>query len=338
MTPRLRVAVFAALTVLALAAATIYIRRAAGRPPVTATVTAADPGVQWREAGRPSPPYLLFRSTLAGPSFRRVAYAPLSALDGPRYLTALSCDRLFFRSGRGVCLTTDSDRRYPARAAIFDEAFHAGPAMRLTGPPSRARVSADGTLAAITVFESGHSYAEAGFSTRTSLIDTAASRMLADLEQFDVRRDGTPFKPVDSNFWGVTFLPGRDFYATLSTGGHVYLVRGNADTRRAAVIRDGVECPSLSPRGDRIAFKKRTTGRLGVSWQIVVLDLASGSETLLDRETRSVDDQVEWLSDDELLYHQPSSRGADIWALRTDNSAAPRLVLTGAYSPALVRE
>ncbi|MEO7274976.1 MAG: hypothetical protein ABIX28_24940 [Vicinamibacterales bacterium] len=199
-------------------------------------------------------------------------------------------------------------------------------------------MSADGALAAVTVFESGHSYAEAGFSTRTSIVDLATSRVLTDLEQFEVRRNGARFKPVDSNLWGVTFVGARDFYATLATGGRVYLVRGNVETRRAEVLREGVECPSVSPRGDRIAFKKRTTGRLGVSWQVAIVDLATGQETVLDQQHRSVDDQVEWLADEEVLYHQPSSRGADIWALRTDNRSAPRLLLTGAYSPAVVRD
>jgi hypothetical protein len=50
------------------------------------------------------------------------------------------------------------------------------------------------------------------------------------------------------------------------------------------------------------------------------------------------DHQVEWLSDDERLYHQPSSHGADIWALRIDKGSAPRLLLTAAYSPSVVRE
>ena len=70
---------------------------------------------------------------------------------------------------------------------------------------------------------------------------------------------------------------------------------------------------------------------------IAVLEIATGQETLLDRETRSVDDQVEWLDDGEVLYHQPSARGADIWAMAVDNGSPPRLLLTGGYSPAVVR-
>ena len=47
----------------------------------------------------------MLRSTLAGASFGQVAYVPLTAIDGPRYLTSLSWERLFFRAGHGDCLT-----------------------------------------------------------------------------------------------------------------------------------------------------------------------------------------------------------------------------------------
>jgi hypothetical protein len=200
-------------------------------------------------------------------------------------------------------------------------------------------VSPDGLLAAITVFESGHSYAEGGFSTRTSLIDTRAGRILTDLEPFAIQRNGSRFKPVDANFWGVTVAREAGvFYATLSSGGRMFLVKGLAATRTGEVLLEGVECPSLSPDGRRLAFKKRIEGRLGVAWQVAVLDLATSQVSVLDKETRSVDDQVEWLDDGQVVYHQPSSHGADIWALRIDNRAPPRLLLTGAYSPAVVRE
>ena len=140
MTPRVRLALFAVLTSLLLAGAGAYVRHAARR----GAATVADSGVAWLTGTPPSAPYLLFRSTTGGPTFGHVAYVPLARLDGPRYLTPLECQRVFFRDGRGVCLTADADRRYPARATIFDASFHPGPAIRLTGPPSRARVSADG--------------------------------------------------------------------------------------------------------------------------------------------------------------------------------------------------
>jgi hypothetical protein len=218
MSDRARVLMFLLVSALCLAGAFGYMRFAALRP-ATPPVRAGDLTVEWIDGASPEPPYWLFRSTLAGTSFGRVGYVPIHEMDGPRYLTPISCDRLYFRAGHGVCLTVENDRRFPANAYLFDTGFRLGPPVRLTGPPSRTRVSPDGRLAAITVFESGHSYADAGFSMRTSLIDTeGGGRIIADLEQFDVRRNGASFKPVDSNFWGVTFLlEGRDFYATVSS-------------------------------------------------------------------------------------------------------------------------
>jgi hypothetical protein len=338
MNHRVRFGIFLAITIVALGSAAGYLRYAAHRP-ASPEVRAGDLAVEWIDGTAPKPPYLLFRSTVAGRSFGRVGYVPLGATEGPRYLTPISCDRLHFSREHGICLTVENNRLFPAHAYVFDSAFRLGPPIRLTGPPSRARVAQDGLLASITVFESGHSYAEGAFSTRTSLIDTQAGRIVADLEQFDIRRNGTRFKPVDSNFWGVTFGSGGGvFYATLSTAGRMYLIRGNAGTRAGDVLQEGVECPSLSPDGHRLAFKKRINGRLGVAWQIAILDLTTSHESVLDRETRSVDDQVEWLDDTQVIYHEPSSHGADIWAMRIDNGTPPRLVLTGAYSPAVVRE
>ena len=76
--------------------------------------------------------------------------------------------------------------------------------------PSRARVSPDGRLGAVTAFVTGHSYADPGsFSTRATIIDMERGRRIADLEDFEVSRDGKPFESIDFNFWGVTFARGR---------------------------------------------------------------------------------------------------------------------------------
>ena len=80
------------------------------------------------------------------------------------------------------------------RAHIFDSKFSLRHTVPLHGPPSRARVSPDGRLAAFTVFVSGHSYDNPGFTTRTSVIDTASGRLLLeDLETLPVLKDGAPF-------------------------------------------------------------------------------------------------------------------------------------------------
>ena len=48
---------------------------------------------------------------------------------------------------------------------------------------------------------------------------------------------------------------GDQFYCTLSSQGKHYLVKGDIATQTATVLRENVECPSLSPNGTRIAYK-----------------------------------------------------------------------------------
>jgi hypothetical protein len=282
-------------------------------------------------------PGLLFRSTIPGRTFGKVVFLPFDALGGAWHVSTLSCERLYFRRGRGMCLTLEDSLLPPYAAATFDDRFRPGGKTALTGPPSRTRVSPDGRRAAITVFESGHSYAEGSFSTRTTLVDTSSGSTIADLEDFTVSRDGAAFKAADFNFWGVTFAAdGNRFYATLRTAGTDYLIEGDVDRRAARVMRAGVECPSLSPDEQRIAFKKRGT-RPEVHWRLAVLDLATMRETVLDAEPRSVDDQVEWLDDRHLLYFQSGPEGNNIWSLQTDRPEPPSILVRGGTSPAVVR-
>ncbi len=115
---------------------------------------------------------------------------------------------------------------------------------------------------------------------------------------------------------------------------------GDIAARRLVVLRSGVECPSVSPDGTRIAFKKRHIGALGrVEWQLSVLDLT----TLVDHplaETRSVDDQAEWLDDNTVLYGLPrASSGTpayDTWSVPADGGGRPARMLPGAYSTIVV--
>jgi dipeptidyl aminopeptidase/acylaminoacyl peptidase len=184
----------------------------------------------------------------------------------------------------------------------------------------------------MTEFVAGHSYAEAGFSTLTTLIDMPTGRIITDLEKFEVFRDGTRIASPDFNFWGVTFARDSNrFYATLGTGGKTYLVEGDVSARRARVLRENVECPSLSPDNKRIAFKKRD-GSLGM-WRLHILDLATLEDRPLEAETRIIDDQVEWLDDNQILYRW----GQDVIVVPTDGSAPPRIFLARASSPAVVR-
>jgi hypothetical protein len=70
-----------------------------------------------------------------------------------------------------------------------------------------------------------------------------------------------------------------------------------------------------------------------------VLDLETMTETTLG-EARSVDDQVEWLDDDRVLYALPrdgasaQARVYDTWVLSArDPDAQPRVFMAEAASP-----
>lgn len=289
-----------------------------------------------------SGPHVVFRNTEQSLGPGLVALASLDAPD-ERFVTDLACERVHVAGSRGVCLSAKRGFLTTYDAWILDSSSAPGARIALTGPPSRARVSPDGRLVSFTVFESGHSYASADLSTRTTLVETASTAPLPDLEEWPVLRDGAAFREDDFNFWGVTFAAGgQRFYATLATGGNVFLVEGDIAGRQMRVVREGVECPSLSPDGKRIAFKSRRDSGARVGWGLRILDLESGAETPLDGETRSVDDQPEWLDDSHVLYGMPEERvpatgGADVWVLETRRAAAPRILLEQAWSPAVVR-
>jgi hypothetical protein len=300
-------------------------------PPAAATVMLAAP---------PPRPNLVYVSVASDATFHKVVVAALAEPATARFVSGLTCERVYYSGERGICLTTALDGATVSWwAELFDSQFARGARVPLSGEPSRVRVSPDGRLAAATVFEEGHSYADHTFSTRTSLTTLPEGTSLGDLEQFDTVRDGRPFKAVDFNFWGLTFAADSDtFYATLDTGGVSYLVKGSITARRMAVVRGGVECPSLSPDNTRVAFKRRIGARSQGWWQIGVLELATMKETLVTAETRTVDDQVEWLDNERVTYHLTGgSNAADLWAVRVDNSSKPELLVPAAFSPAVIR-
>jgi len=282
----------------------------------------------------------MFVDRSSSDAFKHVVLGPLSDPAGSAFVTPLVCERVYFAGDRGLCLADATTDDLPVRrwAVAFDGKFEQRHRFPLYGVPSRVRVSPDGHWAATTLFENGHSYAELGFSTTTSVFDLQSNTVAIDeLETLTVTRDGVVFKERDFNFWGVTFArDGDTFYATLSSGGRNYLIRGSVTAKAASVIHEGVECPSLSPDNRRIAFKKRIGGARGW-WQIVVLNLETMAETPVWSETSSVDDQVEWLDAAHVMYHLANgSTGADIWVAAIDGKSPPRILVPGAYSPAVV--
>ena len=284
-----------------------------------------------------SRPHMLFRDTAPGPRFGKLAVAPLDDVAA-RLVTAASCQRVSFAGGRGLCLHVERGLLNTYSAMLLSDHLKPGAAFKLQGLPSRTRAAPDGRVGAITVFVVGDDYA-ADFSTRTTIVDLSSGDEIGELEQFTTWKDGQRFRRTDFNFWGVTFArDGTTFYASLRTAGVKYLVRGELALRKLTVLRENVECPSLSPDDRLLAYKKRV-GPSPDSWRIHVLDLASNVERMLEGETRYVDDQVEWLDATRVLYAIPrrTTSIADVWVLPVDGSAPAKLFLPEAESPIVVR-
>jgi hypothetical protein len=266
-------------------------------------------------------------------NFGGVAVAPLANPEARRVLPGLRCERVYFAAGHGLCLAKGGAFGTLYSAKILDASFKVHGSVPIDGVPSRTRVSPDGRYGSTTTFVSGHSYADHGkFSTQTLLIDLVRGKTIANLERFVVTNHGERIDAPDVNFWGVTFARDSNrFYATLATGSKTYLIEGNVARRTARVLHENVECPSLSPDGTRIAYKKRVefAPRSPKIWHLYVLDLRTMHETALAEE-HAIDDQAEWLGNDLVVY----GYGEEVWAVPADGSGAAQRVLTGATSPA----
>ncbi len=275
---------------------------------------------------------LLF-SNLSTDRSHRAALVPLELPEGPRGMTRLTCRRIYYAAGHGLCLNEGGGATGVSHGYVFGPDFRISHDVPLGGFPSRVRISPDGRYGATTVFVEGHSYTDAGFSTETTLINLETGAKVGNLEEFTLLREDRNFRAVDFNYWGVTFAPDGDrFYATLLTGRRTYLVEGSVTERRMRTLRENVECPSLSPDGTRLAFKKRVGGLVSGAWRFHVLELQTQTETALP-ELRSIDDQIEWLDDRQVLYGD----GSAVWVTAADGSGLPRKFLSQASSPAVLR-
>lgn len=283
--------------------------------------------------------HVIFRNSALGGDYGRLAGVTTAEPGGPRAVFEISCERSYAVRSGGVCVTAKRGVVQTHGVSMLNAEMSPVNSTDLVGLPSRARMSADGSLVATTTFVSGHSYAQASFSTET--IIRRDGKSLGNLETWDTEVDGRPLIAVDRNFWGVTFADNDDtFYVTAASGGTTWLMRGSLSAKKLVSLRTDAECPSLSPSGKLIAYKKRLGNATPGVWRIAVLDLASGKETLTADE-RSVDDQVDWLDDDTLLYGV-SRTGADatvsdIWSVPADGSGAAKIYIEQGSSPAVVR-
>ncbi|MET8446410.1 TolB-like translocation protein [Streptomyces sp. NPDC005209] len=297
----------------------------AGGPEVTSgKVTLTGPG------------RMVFRNMAWGPHRDELTTVPATDPAGPRTASGVKCLRFYAGSGTGVCLQAVHGAVSDTyRALILDSRLRTRDRYDVPGIPSRARVSPTGRYAAWTAFVGGDSYAGTNFSTRAAIVDTRTGRLIPSLEDFRIVKDGRPYRAADVNFWGVTFAgDDRTFYATLATGGHTYLVRGDLRARTVTTLHTNVECPSLSPDGTRIAYKKRVAGLpKDAPWHLYVLDLRTMRETPL-AESRSVDDQAVWKDARTIVYALPGDYGADLYEVPADGSGRARRISAAAVSPA----
>jgi hypothetical protein len=305
-------------------------RQQQGGPPVAAgRVTLAQTG----SAG----PRLVFRNMVWGPHRDELVSVPAAAPSGPRTASDVRCLRFYAAAGTGICL-----RRLPGtlaekyQAVVLDSDLRERRHFSLSGIPTRARVSPSGRMVAWTVFVSGDSYGGTQFSTRTSILDTRTWTLQQSLEDYQVIMDGKAYRSADANFWGVTFADDGHFYATLGSRGKTYLVHGDVRARTVTTMRENVECPSLSPDGTRLAFKKRVPGASAdAPWREYVLDLRDLQETPLG-EQRSVDDQAVWLDNHTIAYALAGDYGADLWTVPADGAGSPTRLTVAALAPAVI--
>ncbi|WP_327237914.1 TolB-like translocation protein [Streptomyces sp. NBC_01317] len=278
---------------------------------------------------------LLVRNLAWGPHRDEIATVPASRPDGPRTVSGVKCLRFHAAAGTGICLQARRGALEDTyRAVVLDADLREVRHYPVAGIPTRARVSPSGHLVAWTVFVSGDSYAGTAFSTRTSIADARTGAIDDNLETFAVVRDGRPYHASDVNIWGVTFADDSRFYATLATAGQTYLVQGDLTARTLTTLHRNVECPSLSPDGSRIAYKKRVPGApADAPWRLYVLNLRDMTETAT-AERRDVDDQALWADGSTLVYALPGDYGSDLWTVPADGNGAPRRLMRSAVAPA----
>jgi hypothetical protein len=294
----------------------------------TTTVPIARPGVD------PADIALAFINRVPGDEYGRVGYIDAS---GERHVTELECDRLDINEAGGVCLSATAGFGGGGRGLLLDAGFNA----RLkfgVNQPSRAAVSPDGEVVSWTGFTLGHSYLVPGeFATTTQLISVDRGRganLETNFATFDV--NGDPLNAEDRNYWGVTFLDSDRFYATVGYEGSTSIVAGTISNSRLDIVYENASCPEVSPDGRTIVAKESRDG----VFQLVAIDVVSGARRDLG-ETRSVDDQVEWADDDNILYALPNDEEGtdaqpvfDVWALNMAPGSEPQLVIPFADSPA----
>ncbi|WP_426734697.1 hypothetical protein [Glutamicibacter sp. 2E12] len=280
---------------------------------------------------------IIFRNTALGEGYGQVASVALAEPSGPRQLSQQACDRVDATSTYLSCLRTKRGIPTTFHATVFNAQQHPVEQHPLSGVPSRTRIT-DGGLVATTAFVTGHSYAAGQFSTETT-IRSVGGPDYGNLEDFSMDIQGKPLTAVDRNVWGVSFLSEKEFYATVASGNQTWLAKGDLDSRSLVSVASNAECPSVSPEGSKVAYKKRRAQPGLAHWDIAVLDLETRKETVIGLEL-GFDDQLEWLDEGTLLFGMPRAGApgdSDVFSIEAQANATAQLFIEHAWSPSVVR-
>lgn len=309
------------------------------QPSEMLTAEADSAGIGAVTGGEADAARIVFRNTALGADYGFVAAVPLTDPRGARVVTDVACDRVYATNKYEMCLRANRGVVTTFTADLLDSNGALVKSWPLPGMPSRTRISADSTLVSFSAFITGESYATMEFAIATHIAEVDGPDS-GTLEDFALTVGDKPVTAADRNVWGVTFTSDPNvFYATAASGGRTWLVRGDRAARTLVAVRDGAECPSVSPDGTHIAYKKIVSTTPTTTWTVAVLDLATNQEVVIP-EPSNVDDQVEWLNNSTVIYgllRADDSGASDVWSAPSDGSGAPSLLIEHAWSPAVIR-
>lgn len=281
---------------------------------------------------------VVFRNTRDTQDYGEVAWVSLAAPQSERTGTGLACDRVYRTGGMISCLSSERGMSTRYDSTVYSIGGQVLAQRPLPGEPSRTRVSATG-MVGTTAFITGESYEFVGFSTQTT-IATPGGTDYGNLQDFGIFVGDQEITGADRNVWGVTFAKdAKTFYATAATGKQTWLMRGTLADRTLHAVVENAECPSISPDGRLIAYKKRRVDSVPAHWDIAVYDIAKQTEQLYPLES-GFDDQLEWLDSNTLLFGQPreeSPGDADIFSLDLATGSSPKMFIEHAWSPSVQR-
>ncbi len=287
----------------------------------------------------PTPGEVLVVNRTPGDDYGRLA---IRHTDGTRTLLERRCLRMHLAADHGVCVSRDE-----GTDPLFTTTFFAStnPDVEIksypSALPSRARISPEGTFSAVTAFVSGGSYEDVGAEATTivTIDEIESTRLVRGGNQLEVIADEVKYQDLDAQYWGMSFADEDEFYITGFYGDEAEVMHGTLTDMTVEPTGWVGSCPSLSPDGKTLVFKETTPN----GFQLVAVDLESQTTWKMG-EARSVNDQVEWLDNDTILYalhpeggDTPVEPQYDIWMLDIAEGSEPVLFLANADSPAVAR-